>query len=250
MADRDILKQSFTATPQCLSLEQLESLAAGQKTHPHLAACPRCQAELALLKAFESDTPLADEGAAVGWISARLERRRETIKHPWRTQAAAVPRQSSWWARSFGLGKWRWALPATAVLVAVIAGVIAWRSPKQPDLQANLRGQSAIYRSQEVLLMAPLGELQGVPKTLLWQAFPGAGMYRVTVMEVDRSPLWSGETKETSMEIPVSLRAKMLPGKPILWQVTALDQQGRILASSQLQRFVSPRQNSSGKLSQ
>lgn len=247
MADRDILKSSLAATPQCLTPEQLELLAEGKQTHPHLSACPRCQAELALLRAFESSTPLADEGAAVGWISARLERGRENIK-PARAQAAAEHARSSWWVSHFGLGAWRWALPATAVLVAVIAGMVALRSPKPPDLQANLGGQRVIYRSQEVQLVAPLGDLLTVPKMLQWKAFPGTGSYKVALMEVDHSPLWAAETAQTSIAIPEALRAKMLPGKPILWQVTALDEQGRVLASSQVERFVSQRENSPDKV--
>jgi hypothetical protein len=66
-------------------------------------------------------------------------------------------------------------------------------------------------------------------------------------MEVDNSPLWSTETTETSVEIPASLRAKIFPGKPILWQVTAVDAQGRVLGTSQIQRFSSPREHSSEK---
>jgi hypothetical protein len=121
------------------------------------------------------------------------------------------------------------------------------RAPKEPELQANAGGQPAIYRSQEVELVRPVGDLQQPPSTLQWQAFPGAGSYQVTIMEIDHSPLWTGNTKETSIEIPAPVRAKMLPGKPILWQVTAADEHGRVVASSQMQRFVSQRKNSSKK---
>jgi hypothetical protein len=46
------------------------------------------------------------------------------------------------------------------------------------------------------------------------------------VMEVDNTPLWSTETKETSVEIP-RLCVLNASGKPILWLVTAVDAQGR-----------------------
>jgi hypothetical protein len=78
-----------------------------------------------------------------------------------------------------------------------------------------------------------------------WQTFAGAASYRVVVMEVDHSALWTSETKEISVELPASLRAKMLPGKPILWQVTALDAQGGVLVASQVQKFVCPDDHSS-----
>jgi len=251
MADRDILKSSFAATPECLTPAQLETLADGKKTHPHLAGCPHCQAELAMLKSFESGTPLLDEGAAVAWISSQLDRQLENIKNPSRARARAATQnletQDSWLARTFGLRGWRWALPAAAVAAAVVVGVILLRPPKEPDLQANAGGHTTVYRSQEIPVVGPIGEVSQVPRTLQWQAFPGTQLYKVVVMEVDNSPLWSAETKETSVEVPASLRAKILPGKPILWQVTAVDGQGRVLGTSQIQRFSTPREQSSQK---
>jgi hypothetical protein len=251
MADRDILKSSFAATPECLTPAQLETLAEGTKTHPHLAGCPRCQAELAMLKSFESGAPLPDEGAAVAWISSHLDRQLESIKNSSRVRARAATQnletQDSWLARTFGLRAWRWALPATVVAAAVVVGVILLRPPKEPDLQANAGGQTTVYRSQEIQVVTPVGDVPQIPRTLQWQSFSGAQRYKVVVMEVDNSPLWSTETKETSLEIPASLHAKILPGKPILWQVTALDGQGRVLGTSQIQRFSTPREQSSQK---
>jgi len=60
-----------------------------------------------------------------------------------------------------------------------------------------------------------------VPKTLQWQTFSGAQLYKVVVMEVviRRSGLRKRRRRRRNPRI---LRAKMFPGKPILWQVTAL----------------------------
>lgn len=245
MADQDILKSSLGKTPQCLTPGQLEALVDGKQTNVHLDGCPRCQAELALLKTFESAEPLADEGAAVGWISAHLARQQQNIKHP--RAGSAVRRAQpavSWWPRAFAFRPWQWAIPLTAA-VAVVAGVLLLRAPKEPQLQARAGGKSAIYRSQEVQLVAPIGALPQVPTTLKWQAFPRAKDYKVSIMEVDHSPLWARDTKEISLEIPAPVRAKMLPGKTLLWQVTAADENGRTLASSQIQRFVLQRESSS-----
>src|SRR6267142_6052948 len=107
MADRDNLKASFAATPVCLTPAQLETLAEGKKSHPHLAGCPRCQAELAMLKSFESGTPLPDEGAAVAWISSQLDRQLESIKNPSRARAQGAVQnrnaQGSWLVRVLGI---------------------------------------------------------------------------------------------------------------------------------------------------
>jgi hypothetical protein len=250
MSDRDILKSTLTATPQCLAPEQLEALLDGKRSHPHLAQCTRCQAELAMLKSFESAAPLPDEGAAVAWIGSHLDRQLENIKSPARSRASrsatqGLEPQGSWLARMFGFGGMRWVLPAAAVAAIAIASAVLLRPAKAPDLQANAGGQPAIYRSQEVQVVSPVGDVQQVPQQLLWQAFAGAAAYRVVLMEIDHSQLWTSETKETSVEIPVSVRAKMLPGKPILWQVTALDAQARVLVSSQVQEFVAPGDHSS-----
>ena len=245
MSDRDILKSAMESTPECLTPEQLESLLDGKHSNPHLTECPRCQAELAMLKSFEVGAPLPDEGAAVAWISAHLDRQLENIKNPSRGQLArtathGLDAQGSWLARMFGFGGMRWVLPAAAVAAVAIASAVLLRSPKAPDLQANAGGQAAIYRSQEVQLLDPVGNVQQVPRQLRWQVFAGAAAYKVVVMEIDHSQLWTIETKGTSVDMPESVRAQMLPGKPILWQVTALDLQSRVQASSQIQQFAIP----------
>jgi hypothetical protein len=251
MAYRDVLKSTFAATPECLSPEQLEALLDGKQSHSHLTNCPRCQAELALLKTFESGSPLPDEGAAVAWISSHLDRQLDSIKNPSGVRARAaiqnLETHGSWMTRVFSMKGFRWAAPALVVAAAVFVAVVLLRPPKEPDLQANAGGHPAVYRSQEIQVVSPVGDVQQVPRRLQWQAFPGAQLYKVGVMEVDNSSLWKAETKETSVEIPASLRVKMLPGKPILWQVTAVDAQGRVLGTSQIQRFSSPREHSSEK---
>jgi hypothetical protein len=83
-----------------------------------------------------------------------------------------------------------------------------------------------------------MGDVTEVPKNLAWQAFPGSSSYKVALMEVDKSVLWSGETKDSSMTIPDVSRAKIVENKPILWQVTALGPNGNVLAASSTQRFL------------
>jgi hypothetical protein len=72
-------QEAASATAECLPLEVLEQMtenaSADPKAAAHLAECAHCQTELAMLKNFEQSTPSADEGAAVAWIAAQLERR-------------------------------------------------------------------------------------------------------------------------------------------------------------------------------
>jgi hypothetical protein len=138
----------------------------------------------------------------------------------------------------FGSWQMRVYVPVAVALTVAIASVVLLRPPKEPDLRADAGTGPAVFRSQEVELVGASGELAQPPTTLEWKAFAGAVTYKVAIMEVDQTALWSADSKETKVEVPGSMRAKMLPGKPLLWQVTALDLQGRILATSQSQRFV------------
>lgn len=256
MLNRTSINQALTATPDCLTLPELEKLAEeSSPNNPHLAQCPRCQAEVAMLKSFESSTPLPDEGAAVAWISARMERQLGQIKHPTTSRVGdiAAASEASWLSRWLGSRRVLWLVPVAALLVAVAAGVLTSRRSKEPELRADAGNGPVVYRSQEIEVTGPAGELVEAPKSLQWKAFAGTAEYKVSIMEVDEVPLWSGQTRDSIVTIPNATRAKLLPGKPVLWRVTALDSLGHVLAVSQMQRFSVQRKSSrttSGVLSQ
>lgn len=128
--------------------------------------------------------------------------------------------------------------PVAIVAVGAIVAAITLQHRREPDLRAGLETQSPVYRSEQVELLGPSGELPRAPATLAWKDFPGAAKYKVTIMEVDRNPLWTGETTQPKADVPRPVRDKMLVGKTVLWQVTALDAQGKILATSQAERMV------------
>jgi hypothetical protein len=249
MISHSNIHEALKSTPGCLTLQELEALAENpSSSHPHLAQCPRCQSELGLLKSFESSAPLPDEGAAVAWISKRLESRLDQIKHPGSSRKARAQRRS-WLFRNFGFHRTRWLVPAFgAPLVIAVVSVAVMHHSREPQLRADSSGGPVVYRSQEVQLTSPLGELPEAPKLLQWKAFPGTSQYKVSLQEVDGVTVWSAETAASSIPIPPPIRAKMLPGKPLLWRVTALDSDGRVLAASQLQRF-SPQLKSSRSIS-
>jgi hypothetical protein len=240
MLDRSTLKDALKTTSDCLAPQQLEKLAEDSSLkNTHLEQCPRCQTELALLKSFESNEPLPGEGAALAWISKRIEQRLDQIKGgraP--AEATASTRAGSWFSRWFG-GKAGWLVPVSAalVLVIVVTSIALMHRSQEPQLRADAGKGPVIYRSQEIEVIGPVGEVKEAPKALQWKSFPGAAHYKFSIMEVDGVPLWSGENVDQTVTIPPAVRAKLLPGKSVLWQVSALDLQGRVLAASQVQRF-------------
>jgi len=242
--DRKTLKSALAVTPDCLTPEQLEKLTAdASPKDSHLLQCPRCQAELAMLKTFQSDEPVAEEGAAVAWIGSHLERQLETIKGA----RSATRRDAegdtaiSWWTRMFGPRPTRVLVPVGALLAVAIAAAVLLRPSREPELRADLGQGQAVVRSQEIETIGASGEVAAPPLALEWRAVNGAAEYKVALMEVDRVPFWNSQTAANTVSVPATVRDKMLPGKPVLWQVTALDAQGNVLATSQIQRFlVSP----------
>lgn len=245
MVDRQSLKAALATTPECLDVTQLEKLTGEQAhAHPHVSKCVRCQSELAMLHSFESDEPVIGEGAAVAWISAQLERRRREINGSGAKPVTSTEVRNSWWQRALERWNMRTLAPVAIAAVVAIVGAITLQHRQEPDLRAGIETQSPIYRSQQVELLAPSGELPRPPAILEWKAFPGAATYKVAIMEVDRNPLWTGETTRPKADVPRSIRDKMLPSKTVLWQVTALDAQGKILATSQAERMVVARVHS------
>jgi hypothetical protein len=237
--DRTQLKDALRANPGCLASEELAKLAEDSSSvNPHVENCLRCQAELALMKSFEADEPLADEGAAVGWISARLKRNLDQIKNPGRVVSARSSQVAgSWYSRWLGTGNARWLMPISAILIVMAAGLLWMNRSHEPELRSDAGNGPVVYRSEEVQIVGPAGELAQAPQVLQWKATPQATNYKASIMEVDEKPLWTGETHDMILTIPEPVRSKMLPGKTVLWRVTALDGQGHVLAVSQLQRF-------------
>jgi hypothetical protein len=248
IVDRQLLKSALGASADCLSPEQLEAFTASDaQVPPHVAQCVRCQAELEMLRAFESNNPLPEEGAAVAWITSHLERQRDQIKNTSVTRIASVTEKtrSSLMTWLFRPGTIRVAIPAFAISMALLVGVVLLRSPKQPDLRADAGNNASVFRSQEVQLVGPIGDIEQLPNRFTWKPYAGAATNKHSLMEIDHDPIWTVKSSDSNLTIPASIRGRMLPGKPFLWQVSALDASGRVLAISQVQKFVAPRGSSS-----
>jgi len=239
-------KAALAATEDCLTVEELSRHAGGllpdaakSRTSSHLAGCVRCQTELAMLKEFELATPRSEELAAVSWIAAELKRRSNQIGHaaPESASSRPIPSRVSRLRKIFASRPLSSAaLSLAAMLVAIAAGFYL-TTAKEPVLVSDGSTGQTLLRSQGVVALAPKGDLAEGPTELRWQPVPGADHYSVKLMEVDRVELWQGLSKEPKLMLPAEVREKIVPGKTLLWQVTALDVNGQAVATSQVERF-------------
>ncbi len=239
--ERSLLRNATSQSCACATPLELGGLADGSlaqlpaaRLRDHVAGCARCQTELTLFKEFENTSPAPDEEGAVSWISARLERQfAEQSAGPLLSRIphrAALPRRS-WFTAANGGGL---ALAAAALGAALIIGL---RESQAPGLTLPSPAALTVLRSAGITPLSPVGNLDAPPNELRWERRTGAASYSVQVMEVDHAGLWSAETSDGSIALPAALRARIVPGKPLLWEVVAKDAAGRAIASSGEQRF-------------
>jgi hypothetical protein len=243
--DREIWKGALASTEACLTIEELARLSNGSPSEQsmgraHLAECPRCQTELAMLKEFQSGATLPEEAAEVSWISAELERRFGRIGVPdLLPSSGPMPEseRSRRWHRLVDPRPVRAAAFTSAAALVVIAVGLHFRGAQEPKLPSAPTSGPIVLRSEELVALGPIGDLTQPPAELRWQATPGAKRYRIRVMEVDQNELWQTESSQTSVSLPAAVRATLVPGKTLLWQVTAIDSAQKPVAASQILRF-------------
>lgn len=231
--DRELLRAALARTPECLSAPQLEAAAAGTAStgaQAHLQACPRCQAEAALLRNFEAAEAMPDEGGGAAWIAAQLDRAR-----PGRATVEGKKGRAGWgmaWSR-FTV----WSTVAAAVTFTAVALTVYWSQTRQPELRASTSRQAPVYRGSAFRTLTPAGDLTSAVVAFEWEPVPGAADYWVRVMDVDRNVLWTSKSSKPQLTAPPDLKRHATTGKMLLWQVTALDASGATIAESDLGQF-------------
>jgi hypothetical protein len=177
-----------------------------------------------MLRKFEYSTPSEDEGAAVAWIAAQLERNQQT-RSAQPAKATVVP----FWRTLFRVP---YMAAAAALIAAITIGISMYNSEDhKPAIGGTLVGGN--MRSGEIHITTPSGDLNQAPEQLSWEAWPGAASYTVSItgVDIDHTVVWSGETTQSSLTVNPELKSKMRPGKPLEWTVTAKDATGKDLAT-------------------
>jgi hypothetical protein len=223
----NVWQAAVSATKECPTVEVLERVMEESSSNPkaaaHVASCPHCQSEIAMLRSFESSAPNANEGAAAAWIAAQLERNQTGAAA--KAQAPVVP----FWRALFRVP---YVAAAAALIMAIGLGVSFYISDgsKQPTLTTGTIGVQ--YRGGEIHLKTG-GDLNQAPQQLTWEAVPGASRYSVKISDVTNKQLWQGNSTQNSINIDPELEAKMRQGKPLNWTVTAVDGNGKELATGE-----------------
>ncbi len=227
-----IWQQAAAATKDCLPLETLEQMmdktSRDAQAQAHLASCAHCQTELAMLKSFEESTPSADEGAAVAWIAARLERQQNAPAA--QQKAARVP----FWRAMFRIPVMAGAAALAAVL---IVGISFYHGDSEGPGKINSSVGSSPFRSGAVHLVSPIADQTSAPTEFRWDAVQGASSYQLELKDVAGITLATAKSSQNSVPATPEMKANMVSGKPLKWKVTAFDADGKEIGNSGMEQF-------------
>jgi len=222
-----IWQEAAAETKDCLPLEVLERMTENVSADPraaaHLAGCAHCQTELAMLKSFEQSAPSADEGAAVAWIAAQLERR----------QSAPLAQQkivrAPFWRAMFRVP---YLAGAAALAAVLIVGISLYHGNSDGPGRINPGIGSGQFRSGAIHLVSPITDQNNAPAEFRWDAVPGASSYSVELKDVAGITLATASSTQNVLPVTPEMKANMISGKPLKWQVTARDANGKEIANS------------------
>jgi len=225
-------QEAAAETKDCLPLETLERMmdnpARDAKAAAHLAGCAHCQTELAMLKNFELSTPSADEGAAVAWIAAQLERQQNAPVA--QQKVAAVP----FWRMMFRIP---YLAGAAAMAAVLIVGISLYHGNSDGPGKLNPGIGSGTFRSGSIHLVSPIADQPIAPAEFHWDAVQGASSYTVELKDVAGITLATAKSSQNVLQVTPEMKANMTADKPLKWKVTALDANGNEIANSNAEQF-------------
>ena len=213
------MKAALQPSADCIPLERIGG-PLSETDRAHVQGCLRCQTELRVWEMADQEGDVG-EGAAVRWIAAELKRRRATAPAPRTARLLRFPIRTLT------------TLAAAAVFMLAV-GYLAW--DREPTV-GNINAGAPVYRAAQLQVIAPLGDVPTSPRTLDWSPVDGAVRYEVTVLQVDRTEVWRTTTASTEQALPEAIVALCVPGRTLLWTVTARDRSGTAIAESGTQRF-------------
>jgi hypothetical protein len=234
-SEHDIFRAALGPGKQCLSVEELEQLvsepamASGDRA-AHVKSCPYCQTELQLLQSFEAGEADA-ANAEVQRVTEQLRQRSTAIL------GQPLPTPASWWRVILSPPRLAQASLAMAAILVVAGIVLQFRSTHRPSLNETSQSGPEVLRSGGFSVLSPVGDLQERPGEIRWEKVPQAVLYRVRVLEVDHSEVWEAETPDDHIDLPSSIRTRIVPAKTLFCEVSAFDSSGNKIGETGLVRF-------------
>jgi hypothetical protein len=226
--DNSALRSAFQTGPNCPSIEALASWLGRPEGSPerrqcelHLAECPHCQTEIALLRQFEEGAIRRDEEAAVSAITARLAGKPAII------EPKPAP---GWWERMWNTPRFMFAIAGAAAVVLIAAGITSQLSLRRPVDQPVPEFSGGATRAAAIDIIAS-------PDSFEWKPVAGADRYELTVRTVDDAVIFHNFFTATTLAFPPEVVAVRKTGKLLLWEVVALDAAGSRIAGSGAQRL-------------
>ena len=198
----------------------------------HAETCSACNTEWALYRRFEDPAIQPEEREAVNYIMASL-----------RSPVAVAPERATQpWRKRILSGGWLGAAAAAMAAVVLTVGLGSeWLPDRKPGAGSQPKGRdSGVVRSGSVRWITPLGDVTKVPETLEWEPFFSASSYRIEVREVDGTTVFYKTITTPSLSTTPDVLKLLVPGKPLLIDVLALDAQGGVIAESGRQRIRIP----------
>jgi hypothetical protein len=227
VSDQQLFREALKAGSDCPRIEELEKLLDGRVPNEllqrHVNQCGHCRTELAMLRSFHSDDVPDSDSAAVRKIAERLAANSSRRPEPWWQWFTAA------WVRPAAL--------AVAGLMIVAGIAIQLRQNGAPPLNPIPDGGRQVFRSSTIAAVSPSGDVSEAPSQMAWEGVTGAVHYQVRLLEVDRTELWKADVTGTSAGIPAEIRARIVPLKTLLWEVTGFDSAGAKIGQSETVRF-------------
>ena len=181
-----------------------------------------------MLKNFEQSTPSADEGAAVAWIAAQLERQQNAPVA--QQKVARVP----FWRTMFRVP---YMAGAAALAAVLIVGISLYHGNSDGPGKINPGLGNGQFRSGAIHLVSPIADQSSAPAEFRWDAVQGASSYTVQLKDVAGITLASAKSSQNVLPVTPEMKANMISGKPLKWTVTAIDAAGKEIANSSTEQF-------------
>jgi hypothetical protein len=222
------LREALGCTAACPGIEEL--VAGLERGEPHVRAhcdgCSYCQTQLALYREFEAAAPSAEEARDVRWIAEKLRDSHKGVN--------AVEPSVSWWQR------WtspRAMIPLGLAFACLLVVVTVVTSRHNASFSPPRISENETLRSSSLELIQPEGQLSEAPGELRWKPVAGASTYQAEILEVDGNPLWTASASGSWVAIPSDIRKRIVPGKRLLWRVSARRPDGSELLISETKSF-------------